>query len=77
MCSNLMAGTFTESRWLELERCHKLCNNLTTKKKGTAEHEPAYKFDCIFDVVCHNANAMTLFAEPDQCMDETSHAFNG
>lgn len=77
MYSEQITSSFTKSRWLELKRCYKLCNNLTAKKKGTPDYEPAYKFDYIFDVICHNTNAMTLFAELDLCMDETSYAFNG
>ena len=77
MYSKEIAGCFTKSHWLELKRCYKLCNNLTAKKKGTPEHEPAYKHDYIWDVICHNTNAITLFAELDLCLDETSFAFNG
>ena len=77
MFSREIASTFTKTRWLEMKRCYKLCNNLTSKKKGDPDCEPAYKFNCIWDVICHNANALTLFAESDQCFDETSHAFDG
>jgi len=77
MFSKDIADCFTKSRWLELKRCYKLCNNLLAKKKGSPQHEPAYKFDYIFDVICHNTNAITLFTELDMCHDETSHTFNG
>jgi len=60
-----------------LKQCHKLCNNLTAKKKGTPDYEPAHKCDFIWDVICHNTNVITLFAELDLCVDETSFAFNG
>ena len=72
-----IASAFTRTRWLEMKRCYKLCNNLTAKKKGQPDYEPAYKYDYIWDVICHNTNAITLFAESDLCYDETSFAFNG
>ena len=72
----LIASTFTKTRWLEMKRCYKLCNNLTAKKKGQPDYEPAYKFDYIWEVIAHNANAFSLFAECDLCYDETSYAFN-
>jgi len=72
-----IASTFTKTRWLEIKRCYKLCNNLTAKKKGDANYEPAYKFNYIWDVICHNTNTISLFAESDLCFNETSYAFNG
>jgi len=77
MFSEEMSSTFTKTRWLEIKRCYKLCNNLTAIKKGNPNYEPAYKFNYIWDVICHNTNSLTLFAETDQCFDETSYAFNG
>ena len=60
-----------------MKRCYKSCNNLTSKKGGDPNYEPAYRFNYILDVICHNTNALTLFAESDQCFDETSYTFNG
>ena len=63
---------FTKTRWLELKRCVKLCNNLTSPKKGQEGYNPAYKYDMIFATIIHNVNALTLYANPDLCGDETS-----
>jgi len=72
-----IAKAFTKSRWLEMKRCYKLCNNKIAIKKGDPNYEPAYKFDYIWDVICHNVNALALVAKTDLCYDETSCAFNG
>jgi len=67
-----IAKAFTKSRWLELKRCVKLCNNLTAPKKGQEGYNPAYKYDLIFKTIINNVNAFSLYANPDQCGDETS-----
>jgi len=72
-----IAKAFTKTRWLELKRCVKLCNNLTVPKKGQEGYNPAYKYDLIFDTIIKNVNAFTLYANPDQCGDETSFAQQG
>lgn len=72
-----ISKAFTKTRWLEIKRIYKLCNNLTAKKKKEVGYDPAYKFDYIFDVLHHNVNAVTLFASKDLCLDVTSYAFNG
>jgi len=36
-----IASTFSKSRWLEIERMCKLCNNFVAKKKGDPDHDPA------------------------------------
>ena len=72
-----IAKTFTKSRWLAIKRVYKLCNNLTAKKKHEEGYDPAYKYDSIFDCICHNVNALTLFAGLDLSGDETSFPFNG
>jgi len=72
-----IASTFTKSRWLEIKRTYKLCNNLLAKKKTDKDYDPAYKYDYIFDVIIHNVNALSLFAAKDLCLDETTFAFNG
>jgi len=72
-----IASTFTKSRWLELKRVYKLCNNLTAAKKGSPGYNPAYKYDHIYSVIIDNVNNLTLFAGLDLCLDETTFAFNG
>ena len=74
---DLIAKTFTKSRWLAIKRVYKLCNNLTAKKRDQEGYDPAYKYDSIFETICHNVNALTLFAGLDLSGDETSFPFNG
>ena len=40
-----ISNAFTKSRWLEIKRVYKLCNNLLAKKKGEDGYDPAYKYD--------------------------------
>ncbi len=72
-----IASAFTKTRWLEVKRVTKLCNNLTAKKRGEDGYDPAYKFDYIYDTIVHNVNALTLNVGLDLCADETSYGFNG
>lgn len=55
-----------------MKRCVKLCNNLTAPKKGQDGYNPSYKHDLIFKTIIRNVNALTLYANPDLCSDETS-----
>jgi hypothetical protein len=69
--------SMTKTRWLEIKRCIKLCNNLTAKKQGEQGYDPAYKFDMIYDVMVHNVNALTKHACLDLCGDETTWGHQG
>ena len=70
-------SAFTKSRWLELKRVTKLCNNLTAKKRDDVGYDPAYKYDYIFDTIVHNVNALTHHACLDLCGDETTFGHQG
>ena len=73
----LINKSFTKTRWLELKRVTKLCNNLTAKKRGQDGYNPAYKYDYIFNTIIHNVNALTLRACLDLCGDETTFGHQG
>ena len=72
-----IAEAFSKTRWLELKRYYKLCNNLTAPKRGQPGYDPAYKYDFIYKTIVHNINALTLFAGLDLCGDESTFGFNG
>eukprot|EP00957_Ditylum_brightwellii_P067904 5155117-Ditylum_brightwellii.AAC.1 len=55
----------------------KLRNNDTAKKKGKDEYNSAYKYDYLFDVICHNVNVIMCYADLDLCGDETTFGHNG
>ena len=67
----------SKTRWLEIKRVIKLCNNLTAKKPGEQGYNPAYKYDLIYDVLTHNVNAITKYAGLDLCGDETTWGHQG
>jgi hypothetical protein len=73
----LIAKAFTKTRWLEIKRVYKLCNNLTAPKKGDPKYDPTYKFDLIYKTLVHNTNAITETGGLDLCGDETSWAHQG
>jgi hypothetical protein len=73
----LIDKAFTKSRWLEIKRVYKLCNNLTAPKKGEPNYEPSYKYDMIFKTAIHNVNVITQCCGLDMCGDETSFPHQG
>ena len=62
------------SRWLQIKRVIKLCDNNFAKKRGEPGYDPAYKFDYIWKCLCHNTNFNTDKAPLDLSADETSYA---
>jgi hypothetical protein len=73
----LICKAMTKTRWLEIKRVYKLCNNLTAPKKGAPGYDPAYKYKMIWDVLIHNTNAITGHGGLDLCGDETSWPHQG
>ena len=72
-----ISSSITCSRWLQLKRVIKLCNNDTAPKFGEPNYNPAYKYNLIYDVLCHNVNAITHLADLDLCGDETTWGHQG
>ena len=67
-------ATITQSRWLQLKRIYKLCDNDQAPKKGQDNYNPAYKYDYLFCCIVENMNAITRRADLDLCQDETTYA---
>jgi hypothetical protein len=74
---HLISKAFCPTRWLEVKRVYKLCNNVAAPKKGQAGYDPAYKYDFIYKVLCHNVNAISKRCDLDMCGDETSWGHQG
>jgi hypothetical protein len=72
-----VADSINHSRWLQIKRTYKLCNNDISPKRGEPGYNPAYKYDMLYDTLIHNINQMTEFAESDQCGDETTWPHGG
>ena len=70
-------AAMTKTRWLEMKRVVKLCNNQRAPKRGQEGYDPAYKYDYLFKTVVHNVNAITKEADLDLCVDETTCAHQG
>ena len=67
----------THTRFLQLKRMYKLCDNDKSPKKDQPGYDPAYKYDYIYKVLIHNVNEITETADLDLCGDETTWAHMG
>ena len=72
-----IAGTVTHTRWLQMKRVYKLCDNKGSAKKGDDDYDPAYKYEYIYKCLVRNVNEVTLFADLDLCGDETTCGHGG
>jgi len=72
-----IATSMSQTRWCEIKRTIKLCDNGTAPKKGQPNYEPAYKYDKIFAIILYNLNSVTKFAGTDQCVDESTFGHGG
>jgi hypothetical protein len=77
MFSEEIYKAMSKTRWLELKRVMKLCNNREHPKAGEEGFDPAYKFDLIYDVLTSNVNALSRRAGLDLCGDESTWGHQG
>ena len=62
-------------RWLQIKRVKKLCNNDSAiKNKDSVDYDPTYKYDYIFKCIINNVNFLSMDAELDCTIDETTFA---
>ena len=64
-------------RWKNIKRYFKLNNNMTTKQRGQEGYDPCAKYDFIYKCLIYNMNYLTLRADLDATIDETSWGFGG
>lgn len=77
MYDRVISESLSHTRFLQIKRVLKLCNNNKAPKRGQPGYDPAYKYDMIYDAIVSNCNEMTRKADLDQCGDETSCAHSG
>ena len=65
------------SRFKELKEALKLCHNGSEPKIGQDGYDPGYKYDLVYRAMVHNTNAITLFTDKNQTMDETTWGHAG
>ena len=75
--SKRIADTMSHERFKQIKRVLKLNNNAEAPAKGAEGYDPASKLRLIYDVMVRNSNTLTLYAEADMCVDETSWANGG
>lgn len=75
--SQRIAETMTMTRYSEIKRFLKLCNNDGNPKRGEDGYDPSYKYDLIYKAIVHNTNAISKKADETQCIDETTWMHSG
>ena len=62
-------------RWLQIKRVKKLCNNDSAiKNKDSVDYNPTYKYNYIFKCIINNVNYLSMDADIDCTIDETTFA---
>lgn len=77
MYSREVSQALTLTRFHEIKRTIKLCNNDASPKRGEVDYNPAYKYALIYDAIVHNVNAITEKAEDDLVVDESTWGHSG
>jgi hypothetical protein len=72
-----ICAAISHSRWLQIKRTYKLCDNDLSPKRGKPGYDPAYKYDYIYKCLIRNVNEMTQSADLDLCGDETTCGHGG
>ena len=74
----LMYDAMSYSCWRSIKQFFKLNNNLTdTKKKGDDGYDPCCKYNFIYKVLVHNMNNVSISADLDATVDESTWGFGG
>ena len=71
-----IAGAMNQSRWLEIKRCYKLCDNDLLPKRRDPGYDPAYKYDYAWKSLLNNVNTLSHSSDLDQCGDKTTAGNN-
>ena len=73
-----ISSSINNSRWLQIKRVMKLCNNdAAVKDKKDPAYNPAYKYNFIYDVIINNLNSIIKYADLDLCGNETTWGHGG
>jgi hypothetical protein len=64
-------------RWKKIKQYFKPKNNIISKPRGQPGYDPCSKYDFIFQCLVCNMNYLTLVADGDGTIDETSWGFGG
>lgn len=72
-------GSINKTWWKNIKWYFKLNNNMMaeTDKSREGYYDPFAKYDHIFKCLVHNINYLTLQADLDCCVDETTWGFGG
>jgi hypothetical protein len=64
------ASAITHTRWLQVKRAYKLCDNDLAPKKGDADYD-------LYKCLINNINKLTQLGDLDFCGDETTCGHRG
>ena len=65
------------TRFSQLKQSLKLCHNGSAPKRNDEGYDPAYKYDLIYKTIVHNCNGVTLYADQNQTIDESTWGHGG
>ena len=75
--SKNIAEAITVTRYAEVKRNLKLCNNSECPKRGQPGYDPGYKYDLIWRCIVDNTNAISKKADETQVIDESTWGHAG
>ena len=67
----------TATRYSQLKLPMKLCHNGSAPKREDEGYDPAYKYDLIYKTIVHNCDGLTLYADQNQVIDESTWGHGG
>ena len=67
----------TLTRYAEIKRHVNLNVNGIAPKRGESNYNPAYKYDLIYKAIVLNTNSLSLKADENQVIDETTRGHRG
>ena len=72
-----IAKKISMEHWKHIKRYFKLNNNFTATPRGVDGYDPCEKYDFVYKILLHNMNYVTLRADLDGTIDETTWGFCG
>jgi hypothetical protein len=72
-----IAKKISMERWKHIKRYFTLNNNFTATPRGMDGYNPCAKYDFVYKILLHNMNYVTLRADLDGTIDETTWVFCG
>jgi hypothetical protein len=73
----ILAGAITHTRWLQIKRVYKICDNDLAPKKGDADYDPIQIQLYLYKYLIHNISKFIQLVDLDLCSDKTTCGHGG